>query len=186
MPYKDPEKKRQYHREYDRKWRAENRDKIGGYYRKYYYTHYEEIRQRKNQQNRKNEQKYEVRARRHHRHKIKALKLYGGDTPKCANCGEDRYECLQIDHVKNDGAYERRKISSGENFYYWLVKQSYQPHKYQVLCANCNAIKRIRVLESYNHGLKTIKEWEEWSKCKYIKTPEDVKKLWMKKRKQRY
>lgn len=179
MPYKDPKKQREYQRNYQQKWREMNREKVRGYWQKYYYSHYTEIRKRKNQQNRKSEQTYQVRARRHHRYKIEVLKRYGGNPPKCANCGEQRYECLQIDHITDDGWKERKKIPSGENFYSWLRKQPYQPNKYQVLCANCNAIKRTRGLLSYKGGLKTIEEWEEWAKSKRISTPPEIKKIWL-------
>ena len=185
MPYKDKNKQREYNKNYQRKWKEKkvNREKLRAYGQKHYWKHRDEIRKRKNSQNRKNEQTYEVRARRHHRAKIKVLKMYGGDKPKCANCGDKRYECLQIDHIDNDGNIERRKIPGGENFYYWLIKQKIKKNKYQVLCANCNQIKRVRNLVSYQKGLKNIKEWEEWSKCKNIKTPEEIKQFWNKKRK---
>jgi len=182
MPFKDKEKQKEYNREYQRNWRNKNRVKIRDYQRKRYWIHHDKIRKRKNNANKINEQTYEVRARRYHRIRIQILKNYSTKIPKCKNCGEKRYECLQIDHINNDGNKERKKISSGENFYYWLIKQPIRKDKYQVLCANCNVIKRLRELVSYQQEFKNIKEWEAWSKCKTIKTPKKLKKLWQQKR----
>ncbi len=180
MPYKDREKQKEYQRNYQRQWRENNREKIKGYWQKFYYTHQNEVLTRKRRQQQQNEQTYEIRARRHHRSKIEILRRYSGEYPKCAYCGENRYECLQIDHINDDGCKERKITGGGENFYAWLKKQPYQPDRYQVLCANCNVIKRVRGLVSYNQGLETINEWDEWSKSKYIKTPEAIKEFWHK------
>jgi hypothetical protein len=68
--------------------------------------------------------------------KIKVMKEYGN---KCACCGEDQIEFLTIDHINNDGAIERKTISSGgHNFYSWLLKNNCPKDKYQILCFNCN------------------------------------------------
>ena len=181
MPYKDKEKSREYHRKYRRLWIEKNRRKSNLYQRKYYWLNREKIRNRKNAQIRKSEQEYQIRARKYHRKKIEVLKRYGGDNPKCSYCSESRYECLQIDHINDDGNRERLNVPSGENFYYWVIRQPFQPNRYQVLCANCNHIKRTRGIISYQKGLKTIQEWEEWSKLKTIPTPKELKELWIKK-----
>ncbi len=52
--------------------------------------------------------------------------------------------CLQIDHVHGDGAEDRKNIHAGERLYAHIVDDLTQEEarsKYQVLCANCNAIK---------------------------------------------
>lgn len=182
MPYKNPQKRKEYQRKYQEKWREENRDKVRKYQREYYWRNRDKIRKRKNKQNQNNEQSYFVRARRYHRQRIEILKRYGGKHPKCNWCGEERYECLQIDHINDDGAQERKERDGGENFYYWLTKQPYQPDKYQVLCANCNHIKRIRGNIPQQKGFKNIDEWEKWAQLKVKKAPEEIKKLWQKKR----
>jgi hypothetical protein len=183
MPFKDPAKRLAYQRKYAPIWEKKNHDKRIGYYRKYYYKHHERVLLRHRNQSRRSEQAYEVRARRYHRCRILILKRYSPKVVKCKNCGETRYECLQIDHTKDDGGKERKETGwGGSNFYEWLKKQPIDRKRYQVLCANCNCIKRLRGTISYNQGLKNIKEWEEWSKLKIIKTPEELKKLWNKKR----
>lgn len=54
-------------------------------------------------------------------------------------CTDSR--CLQIDHVYGDGAEDRKKFKHIISFYRFIVKNDCAG-RYQVLCANCNWIKR--------------------------------------------
>lgn len=66
---------------------------------------------------------------------------YGG--PRCQCCKENRVECLQVDHVNNDGAAHRRQIGrTAQALYIWLKRNGY-PAGFQILCASCNQIKRV-------------------------------------------
>ena len=56
---------------------------------------------------------------------------------KCQQCGEKDPRVLQIDHVNSDGAKERKL---GRLELYKKVEDT--PHRYQLLCANCNWRKR--------------------------------------------
>lgn len=76
---------------------------------------------------------------------------------KCARCNFSDIRALQIDHVNSDGAIERRywKQFGGlalEQFY-CIVAKSYtmNENRYQLLCANCNWIKRSENRE-FSHG----------------------------------
>ena len=62
---------------------------------------------------------------------------------KCIKCGFNDFRALQIDHIKNDGFKERRKKLSIFDFNK-NVMESYlrNENRYQILCANCNWIKR--------------------------------------------
>lgn len=72
-----------------------------------------------------------------------AFEYYGRS---CCRCGFDDERALQIDHVADNGADERKALGgqqfSGWIFYRWLKKQGW-PSGYQTLCANCNAIKQV-------------------------------------------
>ena len=76
-----------------------------------------------------------------HRRKIKneVLGHYGGTPPKCACCGEDKWEFLVIDHIGGGGSAHRRQfhLTGGVTFYAWLKRNSY-PQGFRVLCDNCN------------------------------------------------
>lgn len=63
----------------------------------------------------------------------------------CACCGETIFEFLSIDHVNNDGQYDKNangKRLGGRHLYPRIAKSGY-PKKYQLLCMNCNFGKRM-------------------------------------------
>lgn len=68
------------------------------------------------------------------------IDMMGG---KCIKCGFDDLRVLEIDHINGGGNVERRNIKSPSK-YYEVIKQSILKgeNKYQLLCANCNKIKR--------------------------------------------
>lgn len=77
--------------------------------------------------------------------KDEVFNAYGGYV--CACCGETEKMFLSIDHMNNDGAVFRRKISgkrtaAGYHTYIWLKKHGF-PSGHQVLCMNCNHGKRM-------------------------------------------
>ena len=78
--------------------------------------------------------------------KQEVLDHYGSE---CAVCGFSDPRALQIDHIANNGADERRSLGgqqfSGWRFYVWLKKSNW-PDGYQTLCANCNNIKQYGLL----------------------------------------
>jgi hypothetical protein len=67
----------------------------------------------------------------------KLLAFFGN---KCARCGFDDRRALHIDHINGGGTQESKEIggTSSPAFH----KKAYSnPELYQILCANCNAIK---------------------------------------------
>lgn len=65
---------------------------------------------------------------------------------KCRKCGFTDKRALQVDHVKGGGNKERRTTS-------WLqvykkVLAEVESVEYQLLCANCNQIKKIENKEN--------------------------------------
>jgi hypothetical protein len=67
-----------------------------------------------------------------------AITAYGG---KCIRCGFADVRSLHIDHV-NGGGHKHRKTTSTRMLLFWLKKNNY-PKIFQILCANCNSIKRF-------------------------------------------
>jgi hypothetical protein len=63
------------------------------------------------------------------------LDLYGGC---CQCCGINYYEFLAIDHVLENGAEERRKITP-ERFLSKLLSIGRIQPDYRLLCHNCNS-----------------------------------------------
>ncbi len=73
--------------------------------------------------------------------RAEVLAAYGGQ--KCNHCQEAREPCLTIDHVEGGGNQHRISIGagSGNDFYRWLKKNNF-PSGFQVLCMNCQWMKR--------------------------------------------
>ena len=69
--------------------------------------------------------------------------LYG---KRCARCGIADIRVLQIDHVFGGGSKEKRAIGHNQHSFYSLILK--HPERYQLLCANCNWIKRIEEKEA--------------------------------------
>jgi hypothetical protein len=68
---------------------------------------------------------------------------------RCGTCGHSNWECLQVDHIQNDGEQHRRKYHAGQsrpggghNTYRWILKYPKRARKkLQLLCANCHQLK---------------------------------------------
>lgn len=70
-----------------------------------------------------------------------------GKPISCCECGYADLRALDIDHMNDDGAAKRRglfgdRLSAGTTYYRWLRKNGY-PSGYQILCRNCNWIKKL-------------------------------------------
>jgi len=65
---------------------------------------------------------------------------------KCVECGFDDARALEFDHIDNDGDIERKKYGGYKSM---VAAYANNPElakaKIQVMCANCNRVKR------YNH-----------------------------------
>lgn len=76
-------------------------------------------------------------------YRIEVLEVLGN---KCVKCGFNDKRALQIDHVNGGGAKELRskKLGYSKKGYYRNVIESFlvKENKYQLLCANCNWIKK--------------------------------------------
>ena len=82
-----------------------------------------------------------------HRRKIKALTHYSPNL-RCQHCGFSDVRALSIDHINNDGYSHRKKLGRrGGAIYCWLITNNFPPG-YQVLCMNCQFIKRFEQRKS--------------------------------------
>jgi hypothetical protein len=117
------------------------------YRRKYYREHKEQYKKLQKNWVKNNPEKVRESKQKYYRSlKLKIFELLGN---KCSNpnClvpnGCTNIRCLQIDHVHGGGQIERHKFPSHKMFYLHVLKQIKLGSKdYQLLCANCNWIKR--------------------------------------------
>lgn len=83
--------------------------------------------------------------------RLDAINFYGG---KCVRCGFDDWRALQFDHVDGGG----RKELKDYNWLSYLKKVvSDTTGKYQLLCSNCNWIKKYENNETANKS-----PWKEY------------------------
>lgn len=69
-----------------------------------------------------------------------ALEILGG---KCVRCGFSDERALQIDHINGGGVKEIREHLFKGNYHKYVIESVLSKKvKYQLLCANCNWIKR--------------------------------------------
>lgn len=77
------------------------------------------------------------------RHRSNLRDLLGGC---CVSCGYDDHRALHVDHVDGDGA-ERRRSGLDIGALALLRQATLEPGRFQLLCANCNIIKKLERLE---------------------------------------
>lgn len=126
------------------------------YERDYYQQHQEDIRRQK----RENMLRYRRANPEKHRQlsrdakaklKGKVWEMYGHT---CSACGFPDKRALSLDHVKNNGAKERREL--GERGVYQRAIEAYRPDDYRILCMNCQFIKRHEAGRENQHGISSV------------------------------
>ena len=66
---------------------------------------------------------------------------------KCVSCGFSDYRALQIDHINSDGKQERNLMNRRDYYPNVLASFLAKEGRYQLLCCNCNWIKRSELKE---------------------------------------
>jgi hypothetical protein len=69
----------------------------------------------------------------------KLLELLGG---RCVRCGLSDIRALQIDHINGHGSKELHKKGNITTYRQYMANPNLAKSQLQVLCANCNWIKR--------------------------------------------
>lgn len=114
-----------------KRWRGRNPETAKAYYKAYRERNLDRVRLNQVQHNQN------IRAQ--------AVELLGN---RCVQCGFSDARALQIDHIEGGGSAERRKIGTSG-----IVRRVINGEPgYQLLCANCNFIKRCEK-EEYGHHM---------------------------------
>ena len=122
-----------------------NKDRLKEYSRVYHEKNKEKRKEHKRSYRLKNK---ELIRKRNQELRLELLEAVGGLV--CKKCGFDDWRALQVDHVSGNGAEERKTQSQN---YLAMIKQVREvPKKYQVLCANCNWIKKYENNENGKRG----------------------------------
>lgn len=91
--------------------------------------------------------------------RARVLQLLGG---KCVRCGFSDARALQIDHVGGNGTEERKVPGGNRGMYANMIDyiESGGQGRYQLLCANCNWIKRVEKRE-YGRSAVGARKWND-------------------------
>lgn len=88
--------------------------------------------------------------------KIEVFSHYSGSPPRCADPFGMHDEpftdvrCLTLDHVDGSGARHREELQNlNKGLYTWILEHNF-PEGFQVLCYNCQFVKKIEMKEDYH------------------------------------
>ena len=139
MPFKSIEDSQEYQRNYQKKWRKKNKDKVNRYNRRWWNREYAE-----NEKFRLKQSLRQVLLKEKKKEAI--INYYGG---KCVECGISDKDVLTIDHINSESPkiFRGNVRITGSEFYSYLIKNDL-PSGFQVLCFNCNYKKYLRDLRS--------------------------------------
>ena len=119
--------------------------------------HKERYKERSRKKYRDNVEKYRQYNKKYYQNNKEAIKKYYRDKNynlkmlvfdrlgnRCIKCGFKDYRAFQIDHIKGGGRKELEKIGRWK-YYQYLLNLDIKTLKenYQLLCANCNQIKKF-------------------------------------------
>jgi hypothetical protein len=126
-----------YNKEYHQEYYQRNKSKISKRCKERYYSNLESEHKRRRDYYVKNREVslYKTKV---YRNSLRDMifELLGN---KCTKCPFSDKRALQIDHINGGGSQERKIYKSPVAFYHKVINK---PSDYQLLCANCNMIKK--------------------------------------------
>jgi len=144
---------------YQRKWRSNHLERERAYKESYEAKYPGKIKRRQDEYRAKNREQLNAKNRMWQEKQRKiVLEHYGGEKSHCSCCGEEHLEFLTIDHINGGGNKHREEIGQG-GLYRWLIKNNF-PDGFRILCLNCNWSIGIRGYCPHDHplGFAPLKE----------------------------
>lgn len=132
----------QQHLGYRKSYKERNKEKIAASDARYRDENREEISNRKKTESQRSHNREYMLKR-----KTAVFKHYSHGSFCCAQCGFSDIRALSVDHIEGGGRQHRREIN--QPIYHWLFKNGF-PEGYQILCMNCQFIKRTENNECSN------------------------------------
>ena len=166
-----PEEDRKlYKKAYNIVYRGSHREVVRGQRRKYYASHREKLLQYGKEYYRLHGDEIRAAAIRtgkilRNKQRLAVMFHYSNGTMACVRCGFSDIRALVLDHINGGGTEQRRKLKNGINVWLWLSRHGF-PSGYQILCANCNAIK-AREENEYGSNSLIGTDWRskfDWKK----------------------
>jgi len=143
--YKTPERIRTK----NKRWHDAHREELRAKGRAYYQAHREERLASKRASEAKHRDAKLLRDHHNNTRRRTELRqaLFALLGARCVRCGFADVRALTIDHIDGKGTQERKAARSMDAYYRHILAVGGEG--YQVLCANCNQIKRIENGESH-------------------------------------
>lgn len=127
------------------------------YSQKYYQEHKEKINETTRKWCQNNKEKHQAYVREYIKNHREYYKKYGNNSNKrvrtrlmnllgarCNHCGLEDMRILQVDHINGGGLKELKHFKGTNQMYKYYVKNpTIALQKLQLLCPNCNWLKRI-------------------------------------------
>jgi len=83
----------------------------------------------------------ESRRKKYHAERMEIIAHYSNGQECCQGCGCSDVRVLTVDHIKNNGNEHRALDPSANKIYKWLLRNGL-PTGFQILCWNCQFIKK--------------------------------------------
>jgi hypothetical protein len=127
-----------------KEYRETHKEQISEYAKKKRLENPERIKEQERRSREKNKEK--IQARRLADTKALRIETYAAYGGKCEHCGETRLSRLNLDHINNDGAADRRKrgTAGGVGFYSQLKREGFPQGNIRILCWNCNHLAYMK------------------------------------------
>ena len=131
--------RQRYLKEYLKEWRPKNRDRINQVKMTWYYKNHDRELERMTKYRQNNRIRLNMKSKMVRIEARKLLFHHLGN--KCVKCGFSDERALQFDHIIPIG---RKNRLSTTDFYYRYAKDiTLAKTELQILCANCNWIKKV-------------------------------------------
>ena len=78
------------------------------------------------------------------KNKLSVFSYYSNGSMQCVKCNYSDIRALSIDHIEGDGCKHKNKKGErmkGDEIYRWIKRNNFPPG-FQILCMNCQFIKR--------------------------------------------
>jgi len=149
-----------YNKEYFKKYYQENKEKINKrnneYKKQYDLKNKEKKKEYAKQYDLKNQEKLKEKRKIYKFNKrIIVYNHYCNGDARCQRCGETNIKCLSIDHINSGGRKHRKEINN-RSLPIWLIQNCF-PKGFQILCMNCQFIKRVEEKECGGSGKRAYK-----------------------------
>lgn len=130
----------QHNKDWWKLYREKNRTRLNEYKKKWY--HENNLKDERRREYNENPEKHrDYRMQRYKTIRNRIIYVLGG---KCSRCSFSDWRALQVDHVNGNGNVERRTRGHAASTLYRRIQDSIDNKLglFQLLCANCNWIKR--------------------------------------------